>query len=100
LAYDYPGNIRELRNCIERMTVLSSKTHFDVDDIPPIIRDKSGVTLSPVLVSNQLLSLDKNEKLLIIHALKECNGNRTKAAAKLGISRRTLHRKINNYNLN
>jgi DNA-binding NtrC family response regulator len=99
-AYEWPGNIRELRNCIERMTVLSSKTNFDVDDIPPMIRDKSGVNLAPALVSNQLLSLDKNEKLLITLALKECNGNRTKAAAKLGISRRPLHRKINNYNLN
>jgi two-component system, NtrC family, response regulator AtoC len=64
-----------------------------------MIRDKSGVAMSPVLISNQLLSLDKNEKLLIVHALKESNGNRTKAAEKLGISRRTLHRKINTYNL-
>ncbi len=98
-AYEWPGNIRELRNCIERMTVLSSKTSFDIDDIPPQIRDSSGINLSPMLVSDQLLTLDKNEKLLIIQALKECNGNRTQAAAKLGISRRTLHRKINSYNL-
>lgn len=97
-SYDWPGNIRELRNCIERMTVLSNKDMLDVDDVPTIIRDESAVTTAPLLTTDQL-SLDKNEKLLIMHALKESNGNRTKAAEKLGISRRTLHRKINTYNL-
>ena len=52
-----------------------------------------------LLVPADGCDLEKNEKLLIERALNECGGNRSQAAVKLGISRRTLHRKLNLYNI-
>lgn len=99
-AYKWPGNIRELRNCIERMTVLSNKNELGVESIPPNIRNSSGSGGTAVAIpSVKSLDLDKNERALIVKALEECDGNRTHAAEKLGISRRTLHRKLKTYNL-
>ena len=93
--HSWPGNIRELRNCIERMVVLCHNEILDVDNLPENIRsNKHGISQ----VENSL-DLDKNEALLISKALEECNGNRTMAAQKLGISRRTLHRRLHEYNI-
>jgi DNA-binding NtrC family response regulator len=96
-AYSWPGNVRELRNIIERMIVLSRGEKLTVRDIPTAIRD--GVQPRSVAVSAANLSLDEVEKQLIINSLKNHGDNRTKAAAQLGISRRTLHRKLNEYGL-
>lgn len=98
-AYKWKGNIRELRNCIERMVVLSRTTILDVDNIPHHIRDENDSLPRKEIFSSSSFDLDNNEKMLIIRALDECNGNRTHAADKLGISRRTLHRKLHTYNL-
>jgi DNA-binding NtrC family response regulator len=93
--YAWPGNIRELRNCVERMVVLSRTRVLDLHNVPVHIREIiSPQELSPALPVNSL-NIGKAEKALIQKALDECNGNVTKAAAKLGISRRTLHRKLN-----
>ncbi|MBN2642897.1 MAG: sigma-54-dependent Fis family transcriptional regulator [Victivallales bacterium] len=97
-AYDWPGNIRELRNCIERMVVLCRGDVLDKNNVPFQISGKGGrKTAIPLAQSS--LDIDKNEKLLIVRALEECDGNRTNAAQKLGISRRTLHRKLKIYNI-
>jgi DNA-binding NtrC family response regulator len=53
----------------------------------------------PVAPASGRLSLREAEKQLIIHALRECDGNRTEAARKLGVSRRTLHRKLHEFEL-
>jgi transcriptional regulator with PAS, ATPase and Fis domain len=98
-AYEWPGNIRELRNCIERMVVLSRSKSLHLENVPVHIREKSSPGISSKIFAPSTLDLDKNEKGLILKALEECNGNRTKAAEKLGISRRTLHRKLNTYNI-
>ena len=95
--YSWPGNIRELRNCIERMSVLSRNEVLQVEDVPLNIRDESS--FNAVLSNRYDLSIDNHEKTLIIKALEETGGNKTKAADKLGISRRTLHRKLNTYNI-
>ena len=94
--YDWPGNIRELRNCIERMVVLSRDEILGKASIPFHIANKHRASIAAVPGS---LDIDKNEKMLIARALEECGGNRTHAADKLGISRRTLHRKLKTYNL-
>ncbi len=92
--YRWPGNIRELRNCVERMVVLSRTKVLDMHNIPVHVRESISPDLAkPVLPANSL-NIGKAEKLLIQKALDECGGNITKAAGKLGISRRTLHRKL------
>jgi len=108
LAYNWPGNVRELRNCVERMVVMARGSSLTLSDVPADVRSataealqnssKSSFDSSP---TDQSMALDINaqEKNLISRALRDCNGNRTHAAQKLGISRRTLHRKLHAYNL-
>ena len=96
-AYPWPGNVRELRNVLERMVVLSRGDKLTLRDIPAAIRDAVRQDLAPKAAGE--LTLDEAEKQLIIRALKTHEGNRTLAAKHLGISRRTLHRKLNEYGL-
>ena len=98
-AYRWPGNIRELRNCVERMVVLCRGKMIDLENVPVDIREGVTPGISKVVLSQPSCDLECNEKMLIERALNECGGNRTKAAEKLGISRRTLHRKLHTYNL-
>ena len=97
--YNWKGNVRELRNVVEKMTVLSKHELLDVDDIPPYILDAR-----PYLDVNKevdgTLNLSDNETQLIMRALAESNNNKTAAAKKLGMSRRTLHRRISELGLN
>jgi DNA-binding NtrC family response regulator len=100
LNYSWPGNVRELRSAIETAVVLTRSDKITVRDLPlevrggsPAIAPKaSGATAGGLVVKEA-------EKQLIVRALKESEGNRTEAAKKLGMSRRTLHRKLHTYNL-
>ncbi|MCQ2378331.1 MAG: sigma-54 dependent transcriptional regulator [Victivallaceae bacterium] len=89
---DWPGNIRELRNCVESMVVLSPDGKLGADAIPKSVLagglSRGSATKTPSL------DLRETEDSLIEKALAECNGNRTRAAEKLGISRRTLLRRL------
>ena len=97
LAYDWPGNVRELRNALEQMVVLARAERLTVRDVPAQIRGSVDVTkISVVRVG---MTVEEAERQLIKQALKETDGNRTKAAKKIGISRRTLHRKLKEYKL-
>ena len=100
-SYDWPGNIRELRNCVERMVVLARGTLLTVSDIPREIVDAlAGVPDTPANPSSSatstipVLDIHENERTAIRHALEQARGNRTRAAEILGISRRTLQRKL------
>lgn len=100
--YDYPGNIRELRNTVERMVVLARGDTLDTADLPPQIRDHEDnvqVLAKPSAATEESVKLDLggNERKLIEQALISAKGNRTRAAEILGISRRTLHRRLNEY---
>lgn len=97
--YDWPGNIRELRNTLESMIVLSKDGHLDIHDIPANIRFEKINSVTNNL-ENTAYSLKELEKAKILKTLEESHNNKTKAAQILGISRRTLHRKLNEYNLN
>ncbi len=97
ISYDWPGNIRELRNVVERMVVLARQERLTVRDLPAHMR-KGADEPAPVAVMPNM-SLDEVEKNMILRALEAHQGNRTKAAEQLGISRRTLHRKLNEYGL-
>jgi len=101
-AYPWPGNVRELRNAVERMVVMTRNPRITLRDVPAEIREnKSLLAVTPVAPTAGAppLSIDEAEKNLINKALKTTGGNRTLAAKQLGISRRTLHRKLNEYGL-
>jgi DNA-binding NtrC family response regulator len=97
LAYDWPGNVRELRNAIEQMVVLARGERLTLRDVPVAIR--SGADLSRINVVHTGMTVEEAERQLIEQALKETDGNRTKAAQKIGIGRRTLHRKLKGYGI-
>ncbi|SPE54497.1 Transcriptional regulatory protein ZraR [Verrucomicrobia bacterium] len=101
-TYSWPGNVRELRTAIEHAVVLCRGDKISSRDLPPSVRDApTGPVLPPAKLPAGASPLDvkEGEKQLIIHALKECNGSRTLAAKKLGMSRRTLHRKLHEHHL-
>ena len=103
VSYRWPGNVRELRNVIEKMVVLSTGSRLTARDVPARIREdvgvkgkpKDGFKAEPGLAASG--SLAETERAMIFAALKKRDGNRTLAAEDLGISRRTLHRKLNAY---
>ena len=99
MAYDWPGNVRELRNAVEQMVVLARGDRLTVRDIPATIRSGADLTKISVVRPGVTMTVEEAERQLIIQALKETNGNRTKAADKIGMSRRTLHRKLKEYHL-
>lgn len=102
VEYKWPGNVRELRSDIERAVVLAQTDRIELNDLSQYIREGldglSGRVAGPALNENGLTVKDA-EKQLIIRALEEARGNRTLAAKKIGISRRTLHRKLHAYRL-
>jgi len=103
--FDWPGNIRQLRNCIRTMVVMCDRDKLDVQDIPPDIAQRRQ--LPPLLLSQESrgaaglagMPLNELEKQAITDTLAKTKGNREKAAKILGIGERTLYRKIKEYNL-
>ena len=94
--YSWPGNVRELQNAAERMVVLTRNEWLTPDDVPPNIRAvlAAGAT-APVAPDSGSLADAEKQKILAV--LRKNKGNRTRAAVELGISRRTLHRKLKDY---
>ncbi|MGO8674939.1 MAG: sigma-54-dependent transcriptional regulator [Limisphaerales bacterium] len=101
LHYAWPGNVRELRTAIERGVVLCRADRITARDLPPALRQPgaNGAAEPQRSPAPADLTVKEAEKELIVRALKQSDGNRTAAAAKLGISRRTLHRKLHSYHL-
>ncbi|HBR94690.1 MAG TPA: transcriptional regulator [Opitutae bacterium] len=97
-AYSWPGNIRELRNFCENTVVLkrgNEVTEYDLDAKYSAVAGAEATTHeTPLLSAGPTLSKEENEKRLLRNALMKANGNRTHAAELMGISRRTLHRKL------
>jgi len=91
LDYDWPGNVRELRTAIEHGVVMSTSGQIALRDLPSSLR---GSVLPNVPPAFSGLNLRDTETNLILKALESCGGNRSEAAEKLGISRRTLHRRL------
>jgi DNA-binding NtrC family response regulator len=105
LAYDWPGNVRELRTAIEHGVVMATGPKITVRELPMTIRQAVGPAAGaglqaarPAGERSSPLDLHETERRLIAQALASTGHNVTAAAKKLGISRRTLHRKINEMN--
>ena len=107
--YSWPGNVRQLRNIVEKMTVLSGGGKLTIDDVPVEILEggdrgatdasdtpQANVTAAVAEVT-QTMSLADSEKEKILSVLESVRGNKSKAADILGISRRTIHRKMNEW---
>jgi DNA-binding NtrC family response regulator len=112
VKYDWPGNVRELRNCIEGMVVMSNRTELDLEDLsehilqlagmsPPLVfsaptaADATSSELSPSHLNVKIgMSLAELEKEAIRATLKYAGNNKAKTAKILGISKRTIFRKI------
>jgi two-component system response regulator AtoC len=97
MHYSWPGNVRELRTAMEHAVVLCRGDRISVRDLPRQI-SIGAKNETPLLQQNDLTVKDA-EKQLIMRALKENDGNRTLAAKKIGMSRRTFHRKLHTYHL-
>jgi len=104
--YSWPGNVRQLRNIVEKMTVLSGGGRLTIDDVPfEILEDSTSAAAAKVeerapataIDIPQAQSLADSEKEKILSVLESVKGNKTKAADILGISRRTIHRKLNEW---
>jgi len=96
-GHPWPGNVRELRTAIEHAVVLCRGEKISARDLPPSVR--GGRTLETQVLQRNDLTVKEAEKQLVMRALKETDGNRTLAAKKIGMSRRTFHRKLHAYHL-
>jgi DNA-binding NtrC family response regulator len=92
--YQWPGNIRELRNVIERATILAEGDFIEARHLPPPVVSRSEQTLPTVTLSPGT-TVDEAERRLILLTLEHTRNNKTRAAEILGISLKTLHNKLN-----
>jgi DNA-binding NtrC family response regulator len=95
-GYPWPGNVRELRNCLESAVVMCKSNIITVDDLPPHIHTEAREDYLRVAAGATLAEIEK-EAIRATLALQ--NGNKTRAAEVLGIGRKTLHRKLQEYGL-
>ena len=102
-AYSWPGNVRQLRNAVEKMVVLAAGETLTLDDVPAEILAPTApaatAEAAPAAATAPTASLADVEKAQILAALKAAGGNKTAAADALRISRRTLHRKLREWGM-
>ena len=98
LAYGWPGNVRELENCIERAVALARFEQLTVEDLPAKLR---AYRVDPLLMATdageEILPMDEIERRYLLNVLKQVDGNKARAAQLLGLDRRTLYRKLEQY---
>ncbi|MEB2308263.1 MAG: sigma-54 dependent transcriptional regulator [Candidatus Brocadiaceae bacterium] len=103
MSYDWPGNIRELQNIIERVVTLSKNEIINVDELPLPVEEFTGLNLDPLEDKKRksfiVATLAEQEKNAIVEALNKYGGNQTKVSQLLGISTTTLWRKIKKYRI-
>jgi DNA-binding NtrC family response regulator len=96
LAYPFPGNVRELENMVERAVALAEGELIGPDDLPPVMRERRSQDRLATAVA-QGLTLDQLEREYIERVLESEGGNKTRAALRLGLDRKTLYRKLEEY---
>ncbi len=97
VSYNWPGNIRELRNTIERAIAVTHFDHLVVEDLPEGIHQFKVSGIFKGDSRDQLLSVDAVEEKHVLGVLKELKGNKALAAKVLGMDRKTLYRKLERY---
>ena len=98
LAYNWPGNVRQLRNVIERAVALARLDTITIDDLPEkILEHRDDRLIVGGHDPDELTSLEDVERRYILHVLKAVDGNKTVAAKTLGLDRKTLYRKLAQY---
>jgi len=97
-SYTWPGNIRELRNLVAKFAMASDDEQITAEDVTTELQQerRSGVDVAAVLPQS---NLENMEEQMIIRALEQTGGHRSQAAERLGISRRTLSRKLREYGI-
>jgi len=101
IRYDWPGNVRELMNAIERGVVLARSEYLDVEDLS-IIKKPMGEAAETLPEPDDIerdMSLEDVEKDAVLRTLEAANGNKSEAARRLGITRKTLHKKLKKYGI-
>jgi two-component system response regulator HydG len=96
-AYSWPGNARELENVIERACALAAGPNLTPDDLPERVRSNGQTGAMIARARERRMTLRELEKEYIVEALRMTGGNKSRAAEILGIDRRTLHRKLDEY---
>jgi DNA-binding NtrC family response regulator len=91
LAHDWPGNVRELENAVERAVALGQGEWVSPDDLPPTVQKPSAPDLFAG-AAERMMTLDEVERAYVKHMLERLGGNKVRAAAALGINRRTIQR--------
>jgi DNA-binding NtrC family response regulator len=94
--YQWPGNVRELENVIERAVILASSDRITVDDLPADLAQLYGVPSDSQLLDNSLAAVEREQ---ILKVLRETGGNKARAAAILGITKKTLYSKLRTYGI-
>ncbi len=92
--YNWPGNVREVRNVIERAVILSQGEFVEPKHLPPLVTDSADVA-KPVVALEPGTTVEEAERRLILMTLEHTRDNKTRAAEILGISLKTLHNKLN-----
>ncbi|HUH06038.1 MAG TPA: sigma-54 dependent transcriptional regulator [Kofleriaceae bacterium] len=96
LSYPWPGNVRELQNCIERGLALCPGDEIQVDDLPNHVRERKTSDFLAAAVARKM-TLAELEREYIERVLEDETGNKTRAAQRLGLDRKTLYRKLEEY---
>jgi two-component system response regulator HydG len=97
VKYNWPGNVRELMNAVERAIVLSRLEYLDADDLALLMTNNPIVGSSNQLGLSENMPLDEVEKRSILEVINACGGNKSEAARRLGITRKTLRKKLDKY---
>jgi DNA-binding NtrC family response regulator len=99
MSYEWPGNVRELENALESAAALTRTGFISPENLPPKLCGAAREDHRLETFYTELPSLDEMEKRYLTHVLKVTGGNKVRTASILGIDRKTLYRKIEEYKI-